>query len=217
LDAQDPYVETMVAVLGPLVNFFWATAVWAFIKVLPLDAHAANLFIAANLLIGALNLLPVAPLDGGRLAKVYLARSLGYQEAERRVREGGLWLARVLFAITLVGAVSGHVSLGLGIFAAFLYWGAWQSGHYAPYLIVRDLAERLTGFRTRPVWPVEDFAARANVSVSDVIQIMRPLKYHRVVVLNDHMVRLGVLYEEALWRALKEHGPDCQLGEALKD
>ncbi len=217
LDAQDPYVETMIAVSGPLLNFFWAAFAWAFVSVLPFDTAYVNLFIATNLAIGAVNLLPVAPLDGGRLARAYLGRSVGYEEAERRVREGGLWLARILFTATLVLLLAGIVQVGLGIFAGFLYWGAYRTTRHAPYLAVRDLADRLLGFERRPVWPVDDFAARAGVPVREVIRVMRPLKYHRVVVLDDQMRRLGVLYEEALLRALEKRGPACLLGDLLDE
>ena len=215
LDAQDPYVETVVAVSGPLANFFWAALAWAFVTVLPFDPVWVNLFIATNLGIGALNLLPVAPLDGGRLARNFLARRIGYQAAERRVREGGLWLARILFAATLAMVAFGRVELSLGIFAGFLYWGALKMSPHGAYFAVRDLADRVLAFSRRPVWPVDDFAARSSVPVIEVIRVMRPLKYHRVVVLNDDLERLGIIYEDALLKALNDQGPSCLLGDLV--
>lgn len=216
LDAQDPYVETMVAVSGPLLNFFWAALAWAFVTVLPFDLRLVNLFITVNLSIGAINLLPVSPLDGGRLARAFLARKVGYQAAERRVREGGLWLARALFALTLAFLAVGQIHLGMGVFAGFLYWGALKSASHAPYLAVRDLTDRLMGFQRRSVWPVDDFAARASIPIAEVIRVMRPLKYHRVVVLDDELKRLGVLYEATLLAALEDQGPWCRLGDLLE-
>lgn len=215
LEAEEPYVEAMVAVAGPLMNFFWAAVAWAFIGALPLNPHAASQFIAANLGIGAVNLLPVAPLDGGRLARLYLARSIGYGGAEKWVREGGLWLARGIFALTLVTAAFGGIHVSLAIFAVFLYWGAFKAGRQAPYLAVRDLAQRLGAFHQRTVWAVDDFAARAEVPLGEVIRILRPLRYHRVVVLDAEMKRVGVLYEAALLQGLSQKGPDCPLGDLL--
>ncbi len=215
LDAEDPYVETMVAVSGPLANFFWAAFAWGLDRALPFSPQYVTLFIEANLAIGALNLLPVAPLDGGRLARLYLSRQIGYQEAEHRVREAGLWLARALFALSLLLVVFDQVQLGLGIFAAFLYWGAYRSPHHAPYLIIRDLGQRLLGFQRRPVWPVEDLAVRGDVPLGDVLRVMRPLKYHRVVVLDDRMQRLGILYEEALLSGMERFGPGVPVEELL--
>ncbi|MCY0879091.1 MAG: site-2 protease family protein [Firmicutes bacterium] len=217
LDSEDPYVETQVAVAGPLSNFFWAAFVWAFDRILPLNPADLHLFVESNLAVGALNLLPVAPLDGGRLMRLYWARQVGYQEAERRVREGGLWLARALMGITVLESLTGRVDLALGIFAGFLYWGALKMPRHAPYWAVRDLAQRLLGFQKRPVWPVDDFAAKADTPVGEVIRLMRPLKYHRVVVLDQSLRSLGILYEEALYRGLAQKGPDCPLGDLLEE
>ncbi|NMP21233.1 site-2 protease family protein [Sulfobacillus harzensis] len=215
LDTQDPYVETMVAVAGPLANFFWAAFAWAFQRALPMNPEYVTQFIEANLAIGAINLLPVAPLDGGRLARLYLSRQMGYQESERRVREGGLWLARLLFAAALAMLAGGQLQLGLGIFAAFLYWGAYRTPHHAPYLIIRDLGQRILGFQRRPVWTVEDLAVRGDVALGDVIRVMRPLKYHRVVVLDADMRRMGILYEEALLSGMERFGPELPIAELL--
>lgn len=216
LEAQEPYVETMIAVAGPLQNFFLAAIAWAFDRALPFNPSVLTLFIDTNLALAAVNLLPVAPLDGGHLARIYLARTVGYQKAEERVREAGLWLARLLFALTLVLFVFGRVMLGMGIFAGFLYWAAYKSPHQAPYLIIRDLGQRLLGFQRRPIWPVDDFAVRSDVAVGEVIRIMRPLKYHRVVVLDAQLHRVGVLYEDVLLEALEQRGPLCALDELLR-
>lgn len=215
LDSQDPYTETMVAVSGPLQNFLLAAAAWAFSRILPFNPSFVSLFIETNLVIGGVNLLPVMPLDGGHLAKVHLARTIGYHKAEQRVREGGLWLARMLFALTLVMFVAGRLELGLGIFAGFLYWGALKAPHQAPYLIIRDLGQRLLGFKKRPIWSVEDFAVRGDTHIGEVIRIMRPLKYHRVVVLDGSMQRLGILYEDALLQGLEKYGPSGAIAELL--
>ena len=213
LDSQDPYVETMVTVAGPLSSFFWAAFAWAFDRILPFNPQYVTLFIEASLAIGAINLLPASPLDGGRLARGYLARQVGYAEAERRVQEAGLWLARLLFAVTLALMVAGRLELGLGVFAGFLYWGALRSPRHAFYWVVRDLGQRILGFQKRPIWVVDDFAVRADTSVGDVIRVMRPRKYHRVVVLDDNLRRLGILYEEALLQELERGGPHTPVGD----
>lgn len=214
---QDPYVEAMVAVAGPLQNFLLAAVTWSAARWLPLRPELTNLFIQSNLLIGAINLLPAAPLDGGHLMRVFWARQFGYRPAERQIKEQGLWLARGLFVITLVLFVSGRPAVSLGLFAAFLYWGAMRSDHVASFWAVRDLERRALGFWKRPIWLVEDFAVRQDTPVGQVLQVMRPLKYHRVVVLDDQLRRQGILYEEDLLGVLINQGPEVTVGECLRD
>ncbi len=216
LSSRDRYVEAMVAVAGPLQNFVLAALTWLIGPYLPLNSLWLHDFIAVNLGIGALNLLPAAPLDGGRLARLYWAERVGYEQAERRVTAFGRWLAGGILVVTVLSFITGRPQLSLGVFGGFLYWGTQQSDKRAPYWIVRDLHLRPAWFRTRPVWAVDDFAIRADAPVSEVLKVMRPARYHRVVVLNAELVLLGTLYEEDLIRGLHEQGPSICAGDLLR-
>lgn len=132
------------------------------------------------------------------------------------MKEQGLWLARGLFVITLVLFVSGRPAVSLGLFSAFLYWGAMRSDQVASIWAVRDLERRALGFWKRPIWLVEDFAVRQDTPIGQVLQVMRPLKYHRVVVLDDQLRRQGVLYEEDLLGVFINQGPEVTVGECLR-
>ncbi len=215
LHTEEPYVESMVAVAGPLQNFLLAFVTWVSARWLPFDPRWVHGFIEANLFIGAINLFPVAPLDGGHLARSYWARQIGYRKAEARVGQAGRGLAYGLLAITAGSFLTGHPLINLGLFAAFLYWGALRQGNQSLYLIVRDLAVRPGQFAKRPVWLVEDFAVRQDAPIQDVLKVMRPQKYHRIAVLNQGLQYLGTLYEEELLEALVERGPDTLVGELL--
>lgn len=216
LSSQEPYVEAMVAVAGPMQNFMLAALTYLVGPYLPLDPGWADQFMAANLGLGVLNLLPVAPLDGGRLARLYWSRSIGYRAAEQRVRKAGMWLAWTLMAFTAASLVTGRPLLSVGVFAVFLLWGASRSGKQAFYWIIRDLHLRGRAFEHRPVWGVDDFAVRADAALGQVLAVMRPMRYHRVVVLDEELHRLGTLYEEDLLRALDGQGPTVPIGQLLR-
>lgn len=116
--------EVRVALVGPLVNLALAgltTAIftaagsgadlwkWPFLQ-------AANLprsVVWANLYLAILNLMPAYPLDGGRLVRVYFARSLDLASATRRAVSVSSAIAMVLiFAglfsdswLTMIGVI----------------------------------------------------------------------------------------------------------------
>jgi stage IV sporulation protein FB len=168
-----------------------------------------------NLTLGLINLLPVAPLDGGHLARLFLARKFGYEVAEQRVAEGGLWAARILFVVTILSFLSSRPMISLGVFAVFLYWGALRSPRQAAYLIVRDLKMRPLWLKRRPVWALDDFAVHCDTPLGEVLRVMRPMKYHRVVVLSPELKKMGTLYEEDLLQGLEGRGPAVTLAELL--
>ncbi len=215
LGSQDPDVEMMVAMAGPIQNFLLAALAWSLEGKVGVPSPLVREFITLNLGLGALNLLPVAPLDGGRLARVYLGRRLGHARAERVVTEAGLWMARGLIGIALLCLAFGRLPFNLAIFSAFLYWGARGQRSQSSYWIIRDLAVRPSRFQQRPIWRVDDLAVRESTPVGKVLEVMRPMHYHRVSVLDSELRPLGVLSEEDLIAGLHHHGPSITVGNLL--
>jgi len=116
--------EVRIALIGPLVNLALAglaaaviTAVnsrielwrWPFL----LGSNLPRSIVWANLYLAFLNLLPAYPLDGGRLVRVYFARTLDVSSATRRAVSISTALSMVLiFAgvfsnpwLTMVGVI----------------------------------------------------------------------------------------------------------------
>lgn len=216
LASQDPDVEMMVALAGPLQNFLLAAVAWAVSSgSLMIPGPWLREFITLNLGLGALNLLPIAPLDGGRVASVYLSRRVGRVRAQRMVRDAGLWAARGLVGWVMAMLAFGHLSFDLAIFAVFLYWGAGSRTDQGPYWLIRDLAIRPLRFRIRPVWHLDDLAVRDTTAIGKVLEVMRPMRYHRVLVLDGDLHHLGLLYEEDLISAMERYGPLLSVGELL--
>lgn len=84
--------QALVAVAGPAVNFVLAGGLWLLGGALGLDpfgnqepgaagAGILRMLITANLVLGAFNLLPALPMDGGRLLKALLLTRMGGQRA----------------------------------------------------------------------------------------------------------------------------------------
>ncbi len=215
LGSQDPEVEVMVAVAGPVQNFLLATALWTWQGSLGLHGPLVREFIAINLGLGALNLLPAEPLDGGRLARVYLARRLGRRRAEDIVRQAGRWLAGGIVALCLAGLAFGRIWLGPAMWAGFLYWAGRRGERQSGYWMMRDVAVRSLRFWRSPIWPLDDLAVRETTPIGQVMAVMRPMRYHRVSVLDGEFHRLGVLYEDDLVFALGRHGPELPIGDLL--
>jgi Zn-dependent protease len=120
-----------VAAAGPAVNLFMALG-WALLlkSVIELPRGAASAFLAqmaiagivVNVVIMVINLLPILPLDGGRILVGLLPRGLARSYA-RTERLG----AFVLFAF-----------IGVSLLDAWLYDGRYVGGLFAPLGILID-------------------------------------------------------------------------------
>ena len=120
--------EIRVAAAGPLCNLctalFFAALWWLFPDTYAYTDTAFYL----SLFIGAGNLLPFYPLDGGRVLKCALAMRTGGKTAEKICRTISAVAAALLFIAATALAFSGGGALSLFFSAAFLFFGAFSSG-----------------------------------------------------------------------------------------
>jgi Zn-dependent protease len=126
---EDPRVETRIAIAGPLLNFTVAAVAWALhmggLELVRPDGVFTFLGIvfAANLGLGAFNMLPAFPMDGGRLLRAWLARTRSYVEATQIAASFGRGIAGSMVVYSLITLFHPEMKWNawLLLIAAFIY------------------------------------------------------------------------------------------------
>lgn len=105
---REPSRELLITAAGPAVNFAIAGAIWITVGLPPgfpwdsafyaTPTGFAHLLLHANLVMGLFNLLPVFPMDGGRIFRALLAWHMPYLRAT-------FWAATVGKVLAVAGAV----------------------------------------------------------------------------------------------------------------
>ena len=200
-----------VALAGPAANLVLivlcaALTQWELVKA----ASVAALF-QMNLTLMLFNLLPVLPLDGGRILYALLQRPLG----ESRALRLGIWLGRVLAAALLAAAVglgfrSGRWNLTLILAAVFLL----ASGPDESAAWARSRAQRLgDALESAAIRPVRILQLPVDTSVQRALELLRP-RERCWFLLTDGGNPRSLLDERSLLRHLIDGGaPEATLGE----
>jgi Zn-dependent protease len=123
---ESPADELAVAIAGPLASLalaiLAATGALAFGQsLLPVDMFAGPVLPRIawfNLLVGAFNLLPAFPLDGGRVFRALLERHRDLETATRQSARVGRVLAVLLIVVGLL------LNFWLALIGLFVYFGA---------------------------------------------------------------------------------------------
>lgn len=134
-------IEGLIAIAGPAVNFLLAglgllLAIATRVLergsggdeiVAGTSARLFEGFVVLNLMMGAFNLLPAFPMDGGRLLRAWLGRKGNWLRATETAVRVGRWLA---FALALLGLTGVpplfEPNLGLPLVALFVWWSGMQ-------------------------------------------------------------------------------------------
>ncbi len=102
---RQPVRELLITLAGPAVNFVIAAVLWPLVGFGAANgeypatlAGFGQLLLHANLIMGSFNLLPVFPMDGGRILRALLATRWPYLRATR-------WAAHLGKVLALTGAL----------------------------------------------------------------------------------------------------------------
>ena len=169
-EAKRPGVEFLVAIVGPLTSF--AIAAVAYVVA---EATAASAPIAAvagylaiiNLLLGAFNLVPGFPLDGGRVLRSIIWSVTGNARRATEIAAGvGTVVAWGLMLFGFWRVLSGDVFGGL--WTAAIGWFL-QNAAEASVRQTRIDAQ-LKSLRVSDIWRPDDTAADVSTSVAEIIE-----------------------------------------------
>lgn len=207
-----PKHEVMIAVAGPMFNLFVAVVIAAVWWVLPSSYMFTQAFCYANVYIGLFNLLPVYPLDGGRVMLALLSEKIKHGKAYTVMRivsaVCGI-VAIALFALFSVHALN-LCLLSVGLFmivSAFIPDGR---AKYRALFATSNRAEMLK----RPL-EVKRYAVSRKAALADVCVALDPDRYSEFTVIDDDMNECGHFTETQLIEAVKKYGYSQNVGEVF--
>lgn len=184
LTGAGPLSEAVVAAAGPLLNMALAFGAYRLL-LSELPRAALIVFVQYNLVLAGFNLLPVLPLDGGRIARSLLARFTGRANATRYLDLIGLALIGGLIGAAATLAAYGHPNLTLMVAAAYLLAARRQEKNYEVFDWTREILckrRRLMSPDGHPL-KVLDYVVSPDTPLRSLLRICRPERWSRFVMI----------------------------------
>ena len=186
--SENPRIEWRVSIAGPLASFAIGSFLIALDRVLLLEVPKTSIgsplstvgsfaldLGLLNLLLGAFNLIPAFPMDGGRVFRAFLAEHMNFSDATKYAA----FLGR-LFGILMVlfGFIFPSYFL-LIVVGVFVYIGATEETEST---IVSTTLARV---RVRDVMSSEVAAVSPSTTLDEAVEMMFKARYHDAIVEKD--------------------------------
>lgn len=193
--------EALVIVAGPLMNVIMIIVGFLFLQAGVISSSFAYLFIEYNVIILLFNLLPIWPLDGGKLLQLVCSLVLPYKKAiERSLFISGACF--LLYVIVLVLFFPVYFSLwGIAIFLLISQWMEWKQSHYQfmRFLIERHkLQQKRNQFFSEEIRDVHSVTVLNEVSLKQLPENMYRHKKHYFCLVNRKGELLNIVSEEEM-------------------
>jgi len=192
--------ELIVTLAGPLQHVWMILTAWLVQWFGIGDPAWWNYFIEANVMIGLFNLLPVLPLDGGKVMQCLLGYVLPYH----RTILYTAWISMVLSAVVIAAAVvqllSGQLPLNLLVIGLFLLISNWYAYRQLPYHFFRFLmsrGERVSRLLSKGTL-AQPIVVTKQRTMAETVKLFMREKYHLIYVVNEKGRIQAVLPEQQL-------------------
>ena len=209
-----PKHEIMIAAAGPAVNLVLGLIFAAMWWLIPISYAFTQVFCLCNIYIGVFNLIPVFPLDGGRIMLALLSVRVKRQKAYFVMRIVSIVFGAVMIALFVLSAVYAlnpcFLAVGLFMICSALIPDR-RSQYYALFAI--------GGRRKRMSRPIESksFAVSIDAKVADLIRSLDSDRYCSFDVYDDKLEFITRLSEGDVTDIAATYGYSISVGEAISE
>lgn len=203
--------EIITAAAGPALSIMVASV----LTLLPanmLDTYVM-LFIWANVMLAAINLLPVLPLDGGRIMLAALKTVVRESTAWRALNWGGVAAGLVMCGVGVYIVFSGSPNPTWLIMGIFLFGYAAMSLRNIPFASYKNAEEKRKRLAKKGSANVKHIAVMRSATLREVLREMESSKMNIITVLNDDFTIRSTLSEVRVVDAAAKYGAEKKVGE----
>lgn len=186
-----PKDEIKIALAGPLVNLVLITIIIAFFWIVPMSYLYTYDFLVSNIVVMIFNLLPMYPLDGGRIIIAYL--TLKHRSRDKMLRSSRIlcFVFGTIFLVLFIMSLFFKINYNLAIISCFLTINGVNSSKSKYFDKVSALNKKLDKPLEVKVFKV------ADMDKSTLIKNLSP-HYYSVFQLTDENGKVQEIEEKDL-------------------
>lgn len=212
----EPNKEVMIAIAGPLFNFAFFILLFFIKELYDYTSEGLDFLIRVNILIGSFNLLPIIPLDGGRVLRAILTHWLGLKKATMTAIQIGKGICIVIFTLGALLTTIDAENIYILMLSVFLYYCLLQEKKMAYFLLIKEILRKKKTLQDRGIMNTKYLTVLETVDIKHLLQEFSSGKYHFITVLNEAGKILGTLSESEVLDGMSVYGSKVSIGRLVK-
>ncbi|SJZ38875.1 M50 family metallopeptidase [Garciella nitratireducens] len=198
--------EIFISAAGPIFNLVISATVFFFQKYFGLKNSNVDFIIFSNLIIGIFNLIPVLPLDGGRIVRSLLSYLFGYKNATRIIVIFSKLFAFFLIGINIFIFSLESYNITFILLGIFIYIKSNKEQKMTAYITMRDFASKKESLNKQGSMESQHMTVLPETTLGEISRQFTPKKFYIIYVLNEHYALKGILTEDEILSAILEYG-----------
>ena len=211
--------ESIIAAAGPVTSLMCAVSACALSGYFPgFITEQLKLAERFGLITAVFNLLPVLPLDGGRILRALISRKCDFGRATRIVSAMGMAAGAGLFVWGVYEIFNATANPMLPLLGVFLFFSALEQYRQGRFELAKYLLDRERTHNKSDTLYVKEVAIRDSMPLSGALRLLNdPDRYYVFRVLDDDMRIKGSFDEQQLKSCISDAGcADSTAGELVR-
>jgi len=210
---KQPHKEVIIALSGPLCNFVMVCVGFFVLQSNTISSEIAEFFININIAMLILNLLPILPLDGGRVLRAALTGIFGVVKAHNFcVKITRILSIFVVFAGTVI-LIATKFNFSLLMIGVFLLSNTLSERNSSSLIAMRGII--YSHGKVDNIMRGHSIIARNSEPARKLLKSFSYNHYSVISVLDDKMRIGGMLTESQIIDGLVEKGSRVKLSELI--
>ena len=195
--------EILISLAGPLQNVIMMGAAAGMLSLHWWDGEFLIYFIEANAIIALFNLLPILPLDGGKITQAWVSLFLPYYKTLIITYRLSIVASVVMIMISLSPLLmeeAGKIELNILLMGCFLLYSGIEDYRNIPYRFLRFLVNRdkLFTYHLSTASLAQPIISIPAKPLDAILRLFKREKYHMIYVMNAGGKIIGVLPEQRI-------------------
>ncbi|ABN51339.1 MAG TPA: peptidase M50 [Hungateiclostridium thermocellum] len=173
-------------------------------------------FIYANICLALFNMLPILPLDGGRILKDVLVSKMGLVRGCKYTRRLSLIFSALLLVLGIFQYIISKYNFSILLIAGYMLYFQKSDRPEEILMNIRNLLFKRSRFLKKGVYPGRELVVLESTRLGELIKSMDFDRFHIIYVVNENMRVVRVFTEQEIIDYIMKYNADISFRDLME-
>lgn len=205
INISGPFINILIFFVCFLLNTYY----------LP-GSDNMRFFISVNIFLAVFNMLPVLPLDGGRMLRDILTSRIGLFKAYKYSKRVSKGMGLFIIILGIVQSYGNIYNFSLIFLGSYIFHFLKYEESEVYFMNIKNLIYKRSRFLRKGIYPGRELVVIKSMRLGDILKDMDFDRFHIIYVLDEEMKLAKVFTEQEIIDNMSKFDAEISFDELMK-